>query len=141
MKKVLITATCILLLSGCKLLKNVDKKEVDSSLSEQITHKTTRQGDTVRYVVPKFVFKDTTIYSVNRQGTTLKTVFDNEGRVSEIECLSSRIDELMTINRDLIQQISSKEKTEKAEPDKWFWIWVGVAAYVVFILSRKFNLL
>lgn len=132
----------ILILSfvGCKMLRKVKESDNDTTLTEQTVQKTTRLGDTVRYTVPKITFRDTTIYSVNRQGTTLRTVFNEQGNVSEIECLSSRIDELIEINRGL-REIKSDRETESEKMTKGInlnIILVAALGFAFLFLYKKF---
>lgn len=128
---------CILLLTGCNLLKKVNKKENDTSQVVQTTERTVRKGDTVTFVVPNIRYKDTTIYSVNRVGTRIETRYDNQGNIDLINCYSSEIDLLKTQVSLLQQSSSEKDKTESAKPNPWFWIAVIVCAGVVLVILKK----
>ena len=139
MKKAIIFIL-ILSLTSCKMLRKVKESDNDTTLTEQTIQKTTRLGDTVRYTVPKITFRDTTIYSVNRQGTTLRTVFNEQGNVSEIECLSSRIDELIEINRGL-REIKSDREVDSEKETKGInlnIILIGAMAFVFLFAYKKF---
>ncbi len=140
MKK-LIIVTCILLLTGCKLLKKVDKTDRQIDSTEKIIERTSRSGDTVTYTVPQIRYRDTTIYTVNRVGTRIETRYDDRGEIDLINCISSEIEMFREELRSMRFDEKVKQKEEKAEPDKWFWIWTMIVAYVIFIVSRKINLL
>ncbi len=114
------------------MLRKVKQTDNDTTLTEQTVQKTTRIGDTVRFTVPKVIYRDTTIYSVNRQGTTLRTVFNEQGNVSEIECLSSRIDELIEINRGLRETKSDRE-SESEKESKGININIIIVAALAFV--------
>lgn len=137
MKKLIILLFAVLV-SSCNLLRKVDNKKTDTDLTEEYIKKTVRVGDTVHYKVPKITYRDTTIYTVNRQGTTLKTVFDTSGNVSEIECMSSMIDELIQMNRQLLENKSEKV-TEKEFTGgiNWTFIALGFMAILGVILFKK----
>lgn len=109
----------VLLLSSCKLFKSVSKQEQDRSETEQIRSVTVQRGDTVEYVVPVTRYKDTTIYTYNRVGTRVETRYDNKGNIDYVRCIESQYEQIMEINRTLLEKINTKEKEEKAEPDKY----------------------
>lgn len=132
MKKLFILLL-VLSMSSCKLLKNINKKE--NSSKEEILTKTTRVGDTVTFMVPRVIYKDTTITTVNRVGTRIETRYDDQGNIDLIECFSSNIDELRQEMRELHSR--EKEKVEEAEPDKWFWFLIILAAGAVLIVVKK----
>lgn len=118
----------ILFLSSCDIVKKSAKTKSDTNFNEQIETKTFRKGDTVTYEVPNVIFKDTTIYRKNVQGTVLKTVYDNTGRISSVDCFSSFIEEIKKENREFQQSIKDKEseKEEKANFDWLIYIVLGV---------------
>jgi len=126
MKKYIIIL--ILFLSSCDIVKKSAKTKSDTNFNEQIETKTFRKGDTVTYEVPNVIFKDTTIYRKNVQGTVLKTVYDNTGRISSVDCFSSFIEEIKKENREFQQSIKDKEseKQEKANFDWMIYIVIGV---------------
>jgi hypothetical protein len=104
----------LLLFCSCDIQKRAIKNKEDRTVTETVEVRSKRIGDTVTFTIPKFTYKDTTIYTVNRQGTTLKTVFDTKGQVSEIDCFSSIIDEVLKSNKILVESIKEKDR-EKTE--------------------------
>lgn len=129
----------ILLLSGCNLLKKVDKKQNDSDLTETIVTKTTRIGDTVVYSIPTVRFKDTTIYTYNRQGTTLKVRYDTEGKVDLAECIASAVAEMKEENRRFIESQSEKQKEGSMETNiNWNIVLLGGIGLVLIFAYKKF---
>lgn len=130
--------TLVIIVSSCNLLRNVDNKKKKTDLTENLSKQTTRIGDTVRYTLPLIKYKDTTIYTVNRQGTTLKTVFDRTGNVSEIECMSSMIDELIQMNRRLLEDKSDRvTENEFTGGINWTFIALGGMAIIGIIVFKK----
>lgn len=134
----LLILSLILLLNSCDIYKKASKTKTNLDLTEQIEIKTSRKGDTVRYEVPKITLKDTTIYTYNKQGTTLKTYFDKSGSVGSIDCFSSLIDEYRKENRILIESTKQKDSEKKEELNTtWIlygFIMIGVALIVFMIL-------
>lgn len=126
----------ILLLCSCDIQKQSSKSKVDTELKEQYENKVYRKGDTVTYRIPNIIYKDTVIYTVNRQGTTLRTVYDDQGRVSQVDCFASAIEEMTKINRDLLQTIKEKDK-EKTEEFSDRWIMYIVIGLVIILLFKK----
>jgi hypothetical protein len=116
--------TTLLSLTSCDIYKKSSKTKTETDLTEHIETKTFRKGDTVRYEIPNIVLKDTTIYTYNRQGTTLKTVYNSQGNVASIDCFSSAIEEFKNENRKLIQDIKEKD-SEKKEEVNTTWILYG----------------
>lgn len=146
MKKSLIIIS-ILFLSSCDIVKKSAKTKSDTNFNEQIETKTFRKGDTVTYEVPNVIFKDTTIYRKNVQGTVLKTVYDNTGRISSVDCFSSFIEEIKKENREFQQSIKDKEseKEEKANFDWLIYIVIGIVVLVcvlgiVFMYSMYYHI-
>ena len=129
------------LLLACDIQKESAKSKSDTDFKEDIETRTFRKGDTVTYEVPNIKLKDTTIYTVNRQGTTLRTVYDNTGNVSSIDCFASAIEEFRKENREFQQSLKDKEqvKTEEVNTD---WILYGfitigvVLCLIVFLFFR-----
>lgn len=130
----------LLVLSSCNVQKKALKNKTDRQLTEQVETITKRLGDTVTYSVPNIVLKDTTIYTVNRQGTTLKTVYNKQGSISEIDCYTSMIEEVTKINRQLLEQIKEKnqEKQETFKPANFFYA-LGFVLLIVLIGFWKIN--
>jgi hypothetical protein len=104
-----------LLLFSCKTTKDVNRQKEDRNLTETTRTITKRVGDTVRYVVPNVIFKDTVIKVRNRQGTTQVLRYDNTGRLTETECLSSVVDIIEENNRILIENINNMNKHKEVE--------------------------
>lgn len=121
---VLVWIVLAFLMCSCDVYKKSAKTKTDRDLTEQIETKVFRKGDTVRYEIPNVVLKDTTIYTYNRQGTTLKTVYNSSGAVQSIDCFSSAIEEFKKENRNLIESIKEKE-SEKKEEVNTTWILYG----------------
>lgn len=83
----------LLLFSACSVLK--DKKDIEASTIE--LKEVYRKADTLKYSVPKAIYKDTTIYIRNfeKQGSnTLKLVYDKQGNQTQIDCISDAVKEL-----------------------------------------------
>lgn len=122
---------------SCDIYKKSDKTKNDVDFTEQITTSTKRIGDTVRYEVPVVRMKDTTIYTYNKQGTTLKTVYLN-GSVKEVECQTSAIELLINENRRLSDQSKEKHSEKKEEMNTdWImygFIMIGVVLIVALVL-------
>lgn len=132
-------------LNSCDIQKRAVKSKTDRSITEQTETITKRKGDTVRYTIPKVVYKDTTIYTVNRQGTTLRTVYDNNGTISQIDCFASMIDEISRSNRLLVEAIKEKdkEKTETFNPQHFIYAIAALALIVLIgfvVVFRKVNM-
>lgn len=102
----------LLLLISCDIQKEAVKEKTDIDYSEWSKKETYRKGDTVSFIVPKY--KDTTIFVTNREGTTIRTIYDVQGQVSNIDCYASTIKELSEMNARLIDKSKTKtiEKTE-----------------------------
>lgn len=113
MKKILLTIFLVLVLCSCDVARDVHKEKSSLNLDENIERQLKRRGDTVVYRT-QLHLKDTTVYTVNRYGTTLKTVYDNNGQVAQTDCYASAMDVLEKITRNLQQQDSKKDKTETA---------------------------
>lgn len=141
--RLLITAlvlSMILLLSSCDISKSAFKSKSDSTSEETIESKTYRKGDTVHYEIPNVIYKDTTIYRVNRQGTTIRTVYNQEGQMTSVDCFSSAIEEIRNENRktqDFIKE-KQKEKTENFDSSFIIYIMTGLVIIVLFALFLMF---
>lgn len=143
MKTLLILISAILLI-GCDIQKQASKTKSDTEFKEEIETKTFRKGDTVTYIVPVVKHKDTTIYTVNRQGTTLRTVYDNTGNIASIDCFASVIEEIRKENREFQQSIKDKDKEKTEEFDSSFILYIvgGVVIlgmFFIFLLFRSVN--
>lgn len=129
MKK-LICLISLILLCGCDITKSAAKHKSETAMTEESETKTFRQGDTVHYKVPVVRYKDTTIYTYNRQGTTLKTVYDSAGQVSDIDCIASAI-ELYEKKRTELESSEKDKQKEKTEGFNTDWILYLVCGIVV----------
>lgn len=142
MKKILYLLLALLalafamLFTSCDIQKEAAKTKTDTSFQEQIESQTFRKGDTVHYEIPKVIYKDTTIYRTNRQGTTIKTVYDQGGNISSIDCFASAIAEIRKENREFQQAIKDKEskKTEEFDSTVIFYIMGGIVLLGIFAL-------
>jgi hypothetical protein len=117
--------TVLFLLCGCDIQKEASKVKSESQLNETIETSRKRKGDSVSFV-PRVHYKDTTIYTVNREGTTLRTVYDQSGNVSQVDCFASAIEEMQRTQRELTEQLVQKEKTKSEQTDNGFLY--GIAA-------------
>lgn len=126
----------LLLACSCDIQKQSSKSKVDTDLKEQYENRVYRKGDTVTYRIPNVIYKDTVIYTVNRQGTTLKTVYDDQGRVSQVDCFASAFEESTKINRELLQTLKEKDK-EKTEQFSDRWLLYIVMGVVIILLFKK----
>lgn len=136
MKKVLVII--MLSLVSCDIQKQAAKSKSDTEYSEQIETVLKRKGDTVTYIVPVIKHKDTTIYTVNRQGTTLRTVYDQTGNIASIDCFASVIEEIRKENREFQQSIKEKEKEKTEEFDGSFILYIVAGVVVLGIVFMFF---
>lgn len=129
-----------MLLTSCDIQKEAAKTKTDTAFQEQIESQTFRKGDTVRYEIPKVIYKDTTIYRTNRQGTTIKTVYDQGGNIASIDCFASAIAEIRKENREFQQAIKDKESKKTEDFDSSFILAVigGVVVLGIFALFLMF---
>lgn len=136
MKKILLIGSLLFTLFSCDIQKKAIKNKEDRTVKEQTEKVTKRVGDTVTYTVPKIVYKDTTIYTVNRQGTTLRTVYDSRGQIDQIECFSSMIEEITRSNRELVEVIKEKdqEKTEDFDSSFILYGFLGLGVMLALVL-------
>jgi len=144
-----LTVILIVLLSfqSCKTTKDVQRQDEDRQLTETSKKITTRLGDTVRYVVPNVIFKDTVITIKNKQtGTTQILRYNDEGKLSSAECLSGVIQIIEENNRILIENINNMNKHKEVEiPTSiilYFFLGltllIGVVMTVFFFLMKKY---
>jgi len=129
-------------LFSCDIQKKAIKNKEDRTLNEQTETITKRLGDTVSYIVPKITYKDTTIYTVNRQGTTLRTVYDSRGKIDQIECFSSMIEEITRSNRELVEVIKQKDQEKTEDFDSTFilygFIGIGIVLGIILFIFLYF---
>jgi hypothetical protein len=137
--KILISALLIALTGlcfSCDIYKKSSKTKSDTDFTEQIETKTFRKGDTVHYQIPNVVYKDTTIYRKNVQGSTLKIVYDRQGNTSSIDCIASMYEESVKENRRLQQQLKEKDSEKKEEVNTtiffyFFWAICGIVCFAI----------
>lgn len=134
MKKTIILILLIIS-SSCDIMKQSTKSKGEAGGSEQLESWRKRKGDTVSYKVPKITYKDTTIYTVNREGTTLRTVYDERGQISNIDCFASAIEEMNKQNREFFSQWKEKEKTKTEEANFDWLIYVVIGLVVLGITA------
>ena len=133
MMKYILTLVTVLIMGSCALTKKVDKKDTDTTQTEQIVSSKKREVDTATYI-PVIRYRDTTIYTYNRVGTRIETRYDDQGEIDKIECISSAIEEMTKINRELITAISEKTKDEEFKMDTTFVIVAGIVILIMFVL-------
>ncbi|UYW01812.1 hypothetical protein K5I29_02495 [Flavobacterium agricola] len=110
MMKSYLLLLCILIASCSSLRKSDIKKDI--ALEENFTeYRIKRVGDTVTYIVPNVILKDTVVYAYNKQGTTLKTTYDVSGKVTQVDCFASAFEEMLK-RYDKLALDRSIEKTE-----------------------------
>ena len=152
-KYTLITGLSFIFLSSCDIKKEASKTKNDINYSEWVKTETFRKGDTVTFVVPNVIYKDTVITTVSTQGTILKTYYDNKGNISKSDCISSEIALMEERLINLIDKSKSKESSKEEKIDNTF-IYVIAGTFVLMFLiviialfiylkaqSNKFNIL
>lgn len=138
MRKVISTFLLASTIWSCDITKQASKSKTDTELKEVYEQKQTRLGDTVRFQIPKVSYKDTIIYRTSSQGTTLRTIYDKQGN-AESECISSAIELVTKLTRELNQteKVKDKEKTEEVNTT---WILYGFIAIVLIMFFGMFML-
>ena len=131
-----ITAIVLLLLFiSCDIHKESQKTKTESNLQEQIEIKTIRKGDSISFIVPNIIYKDTIIYTVSRQGTVLKTYYDKSGKIYQVDCNSAAIDELRKEIRTLAQSSKNKSKDKTEKVNTQFLLYGAIALVLIFALG------
>lgn len=103
----------ILFFVSCGLKRNVNRDKTQTFTTEKTETKITRLGDTVRYEIPKYIFKDTTIVKKNYvSGTTQIVRFDKKGMVEQAECISGLI-EIVKKQEKNVDELINRKKSEK----------------------------
>lgn len=141
--KITVLILVLIALSSCDISKKALKTKTDRTVSEMSEIKIKRKGDTVFYSVPKVTYKDTTIYTVNKQGTTLRTVYNDSGNVSQIECFSSLID-ITERNSKLMEEFikdKAKEKTEEFDSSVILYGFLGLGIIIIIAAFSIFHYL
>jgi uncharacterized lipoprotein YehR (DUF1307 family) len=119
-------------LTSCDIQKEATKTKSDTGFKENIESTVFRKGDTVHYEIPNVIYKDTTIYRTNRQGTTIKTVYDKTGDISSIDCFASAIAEIKKENREFQQNLLNKEAKKTENFDSSFIIYIMLGLVIIF---------
>lgn len=126
----------LLFLTSCKTLK--DKKDIEAS---KITRSEVfRKADTLNYIVPNAVYKDTTIYIRNFEksgSNTLKIVYDEKGNEKQIDCISEAVKEF----RETIESLKDNSKVKETEfkSVNIIYIFLGLVMLLFFNkLANKF---
>jgi fructose-bisphosphate aldolase class 1 len=132
MKKIIFL---LLLFTSCDIQKEATKTKSDTGFKENIESTVFRKGDTVHYEIPNVIYKDTTIYRTNRQGTTIKTVYDKSGDISSIDCFASAIAEIKKENREFQQNLLNKEAKKTENFDSSFIIYIMIGFVIIICLA------
>jgi hypothetical protein len=99
-----------------------------------------RIGDTVRYEIPKLVYKDTTITRKNYvTGTTQVIKFDKEGDVSYTECISGLISIIERYEKNIREEKNLKELESKKgiSPSIVLYFMIGLLIVIIGLLFYK----
>ena len=136
MKKILIISVLFISFFGCKVLKT--KKDIEQT--KTTIREVYKKADTLKYIVPKTVYKDTTIYVKNfeKQGSnTLKIVYDKQGNQTQIDCMSDAVKELNKTIETL--KDNTKEKESDFKNINILYIFLGLVILLIFNkLADKF---
>jgi hypothetical protein len=140
----IISVVVIALLSSCDVQKKAIKNKTDRIVSELEERTIKRKGDTVIYTIPNIKLKDTIIYTVNRQGTTLRTVYNDTGNISQIECFSSLIEITERLERMTEEVIKSKDREKTEEFDSSFILYIIICVvilgvFTLFLMYKTLN--
>lgn len=116
-------------------MKKSSKQKSDTDFEETIKTQSFRMGDTISLPVYNYVYKDTVITTVSTQGTILKTYYDKSGNVNNIDCISSKVDELKEENRRFQQQMLNKDKEKEENFDSTAFLYLigGIALIIIII--------
>ena len=126
MKKIIITILLASVTWSCAVTK--DKKDIQAT--EKIETREVRKGDTVTYVVPNIIYKDTVITTTSKQGTVLKTYYNSSGQISKADCIGAEIELL----RSEMRTYTDNSKTKESTPDWYIYVLIGV---VVIVLLKR----
>jgi len=127
--------------TGCKSTKDVSRQDEDRAVTETSKTITTRIGDTVRYEIPKVILRDTTIYKKNYvTGTTQVVRYNNDGKITWVECQSGMIEIMQENNRILIENINNMQKHKETEipASTLIYFFVGLSLFLVIVLGVAF---
>ena len=124
----------LLFLTSCKTLK--DKKDIETS---KITRSEVfRKADTLNYIVPNAVYKDTTIYIRNFEksgSNTLKIVYDEKGNEKQIDCISDAVKEF----RETIESLKDNSKVKETEFKNINIIYIFLGLFMLLIFNKLAN--
>lgn len=126
---------CMSLVVACKVGKDIRKRQDQKIIKEQIITKTIKKGDTVTFLVPRVKYKDTTITTINKVGTILRTKFDRSGNVSDIKCIEQSMNEFRIEFREAMQKTKEKDKKEEAKTSVTFELIAVLALALLFIVN------
>ena len=135
----------LVLFNSCDIKKQALKNKTDRQLTETTEKTVFRKGDTVRYVVPKITYKDTTIVKKNYvTGTTQVVRYNDAGQVSDVECISGAIKEFTRSNKLLLEAIKAKDKSSDHNFDSKviLYFMIGLALIVavsLFIIFKNLS--
>ena len=142
-----------IVLQSCDIKKEASKTKNDINYSEWVKTETFRKGDTVTFVVPNVIYKDTVITTVSTQGTILKTYYDTNGNISKSDCISSEIALIQERLTKLTDQSKVKDSSKEEKIDNTFiYVIAGVIVLMFLIVimalfiylkaqTNKFNIL
>ncbi len=134
----------ILLFYSCDIQKQATKNKKQSDATEEITTISKRAADTLEFVIPKFNYKDTTIYHINRITGTQGVIRYDKSGVASVECITAELDELKKEIRTWSETEKDKtsEKTENINTTVMLYMMLGFVAIVLgamFLVVRSFN--
>ena len=123
-----------IVLQSCDIKKEASKTKKDIDFSEWIKTETFRKGDTVTFVVPNVIYKDTVITTVSTQGTILKTYYDTNGNISKSDCISSEIALIQERLTNLTDQSKTKESSKEENIDNTFIYVIAGSIVLMFLI-------
>ena len=123
-----------IVLQSCDIKKEASKTKNDIDFSEWVKSETFRKGDTVTFVVPNVIYKDTVITTVNTQGTILKTYYDTNGNISKSDCISSEIALIQERLTNLTDQSKTKESSKEENIDNTFIYVIAGSIVLMFLI-------
>ena len=135
----MIIGLLFLLIFSCDVSKSAVKSKNDTLIKDEVEIKTFRKGDSVFFRPQNIKYKDTTIYRVSKENTTLRTVYDENGNIRDIDCYASQIEELTRRNLVLEQSEKNKasEKTEKFNSSFILYFMIALVIIAVIYILKK----
>ena len=137
MKNTTLIIILILFVSGCKSLKT----KTDIETSKITRSELFKKADTLKYTVPKAVYKDTTIYVRNfdnPSSNTLKIIYDKNGNESQIDCMSDAVKEFKETIETMKEQSKIKD-TEIQIPFGLIILYVFIGLGALLVLNKVTN--